>query len=300
MKFIPDAIGRKIAQQRLLASKNSPKILFGAGVIGMVGSTLLACRATLKLDEVLETAQRDMHIANAMEHETYSETDRKKDKAIILTRGIGNVAKLYAPSVLLGAASIGCLTKSHNLLQERNLALTAAYAVVDGAFNRYRERVIDRYGEEVDRNLRYESEAVDIIDEETGKLIATSNVIDGPGSAYARFFDKESSSSWSRDPGVNIYFLRSSQTYCNDRLRARGHIFLNEVYDELGLCHTAAGAVVGWRWNKDSGDDCVDFGIWDDTYNDVNNFFNGREGSILLDFNVDGVIYDKLEEIERG
>lgn len=300
MKIIPDAIARKIAQQGFLASQNSPQILFGVGVVGMVGSTVLACRATLQLDRVLAKTQNDMHVANTLEDDDYSEVDRKKDKAVILTRGVGSVVKLYAPSVLLGAASVGCLTKSHNLLQDRNVALTAAYAAIDGAFARYRDRVVDRYGEDVDRDIRYESEEIDIIDEETGKVVSTTRVTDTPGSAYARFFDEISSSNWSRDPDINLLFLRTVQNYCNDRLRSRGHMFLNEVYDELGLCHTQAGAVVGWRWNTGSGDDHIDFGIWEGTHEVVNDFFNGREGSILLDFNVDGVIYDKLKELPRG
>ncbi len=310
MKFIPDAIARKVAQQRFLASTNSPQILFGVGVIGMVGSTVLACRATLKLEEVLDVIERDKHkAASAKElvdsvvtsnHISYTEHEYRKDLAIISVRGVGSIVKLYTPSVLLGGVSIACLTKSHTILKERNLALTAAYAVVEGAFTRYRERVIDRYGEEVDRDLRYEVEDVDIIDPESGKLISTTQVIDGPGSAYARFYDEISSINWSPDPDINLLFLRTVQNYCNDRLKARGHVFLNEVYDELGLSHTKAGAIVGWRWLKRSGDDHIDFGIWDGIYETVNEFFNGREGSILLDFNVDGIIYDKLNETERG
>lgn len=310
MKFIPDAIGRKFAEQGLLASQNSPQILFGAGVVGMVGSTILACRATLKLEDVLDAIETDKSKAKQVkelvetgqtpEGTTYTENEYRKDLAVISIRGVGSIVRLYAPSVLLGAASIAALTKSHTLLKDRNLALTAAYAAVEGAFNRYRERVIDRYGEDVDREIRYESEQIDIIDEETGKLISTTRVTDAPGSAYARFYDSVSSHNWSPDPDINLLFLRSVQNYCNDRLKARGHIFLNEVYDELGLSHTKAGSVVGWRWNKNSGDDFVDFGIWDGTQEVVNDFFNGREGAILLDFNVDGVIYDKLDESERG
>lgn len=310
MKFIPDAIGRKFAQQGFLASQNSPQILFGAGVVGMMGSTLLACRATLKLEDVLDSIEADKHQAlqvktlvaagEGPKNTTYTENEYRKDLAVISVRGVGNIVKLYAPSVILGAASIAALSKSHNLLQERNLALTAAYMAVDRAFTQYRERVVDRYGEDADRDLRYESEEIDIIDDETGKVVSTTRVINGPGSAYARFYDEVSSLNWSPDPDINLLFLRSQQNWCNDRLRSRGHMFLNEVYDELGLSHTKAGSVVGWRWNVGSGDDYIDFGIWDGSQETVNDFFNGREGSILLDFNVDGVIYDKLEERERG
>lgn len=304
MKFIPDTIARKVAGQQLLASKNSPRILFVGGVVGMVGSTVLACRATLKLEETLSQIEGEKNRAHQVKHHVdspdykgdakYPDSELKRDLTIISIRGVGSIAKLYAPSVVLGAVSVAALTKSHNILQDRNLAITAAYTAIDAAFQRYRERVIDRYGEEVDRDMRFESEEVDIIDE-NGKLISTTRVVDDPGTAYSRFFDEYSSSSWSPDPDINLLFLRSQQTWLNDRLRSRGHVFLNEVYRELGLSDTKAGAVAGWRWNKNSGDDFIDFGIWDGTNEAVNDFFNGREGAILLDFNVDGIIYDKLE-----
>lgn len=307
MKFLPDAIGRKLGEQELLASANAPKALFVGGVVGMVGSTVLACRATLKLEGVLEEIEADKdkarQVYELVEEEggttssgqTYTEKEYKRDLTVITVRGVGRIATLYAPAVLLGSASIFALTKSHNLLQDRNLALTAAYAAVDGAFKRYRERVVDRFGEEVDDELKYEHEVLDVVDDETGEVVAEMHVVGAPGSAYARFFDEISSRNWSQDPEINLLFLRTVQNYCNDRLHARGHIFLNEVFDELGLSHTPAGSLVGWRWKKDSGDDYVDFGIWDGVRGEViSDFFNGREGAILLDFNVDGIIWDKI------
>lgn len=307
MKFIPDALGRKIGSSSLLASEKAPKVLFVGGVVGMVGSTVLACRATLKLEEVLDEIEHNKSVAMATKDRvdnpqqdtgsvTYSDKEYQRDLHIINVRGVAAIAKLYAPAVLLGAASICALTKSHNLLQDRNLALTAAYAAVDGAFNRYRERVIDRFGQEVDDELRYDSEQIDIVDEETGEVLSSVRVTDAPGSAYKRWYDKESSPNWSQWPDVNMTFLRNVQNWSNDRLKAKGHLFLNEVYDALGLSHTTAGAVVGWRWDKNSGDDFVDFGILDGE--NINEFFNGREGAILLDFNVDGVIYNLIEEQE--
>lgn len=305
MKFIPDSFGRMIGARSLTASENAPKVLFVGGVVGMVGSTVLACRATLKLEEVLDNIEHNKHSAEDAKEQvdsgqagdaTYSDSEYRRDLAIISARGVGSIVKLYAPSVILGGVSIAALTKSHILLRDRNLALTAAYAAIDTAYTRYRERVIARYGEEVDRELRYEIEQVDIVDEETGKVITTNIVVDAPGSPYARWFDQESSRNWGPDPSVNLYFIRTVQTYANDRLRARGHVFLNEVYDDLGLAHTTAGAIVGWRWRKGSGDDYIDFGIGDHTREDLDDILNGREGSILLDFNVDGPIHKLIEE----
>jgi hypothetical protein len=308
MRFVPDAVGRKLGEQGLLASEHAPKALFVGGVVGMVGSTVLACRATLKLEGVLDEIEADKEKAKEVYElveeeggttksgQTYSHSEYRRDVAIITTRGIGRIAKLYAPSLVLGSASIFALTKSHSILQDRNLALTAAYAAVDGAFTRYRGRVVDRFGQEVDDELRYDSEQIDEADEETGEVTSRTVVTDAPGSAYARFYDQDSSQNWSPNRDVNMMFLRQVQTYANDLLRMRGHVFLNEVFSELGLSHTRAGAVVGWRWNKDSGDDYIDFGIWKGRGEEVKDFFNGREDAILLDFNVDGVIADKIDE----
>ena len=310
MKFVPDAIGRKLGEQGLLASEKAPQILFVGGVIGMVGTTVLACRATLKLEGVLDEIESNKHQAEEVKRlvdeaggstesgQTYTDKEFKRDVYVISVRGVGKIARLYAPALLLGGVSIVALTKSHHILQDRNVALTAAFAAVDGAFNRYRARVVDRFGEEVDQELRYDSEIVEIVDEETGEVDSRLVATGAPGSAYARFYDEHSSRNWSKDPHINMLFLSTVQSFCTDRLRSRGHLFLNEVYSELGLSHTPAGAVVGWRWNKESGDDYVDFGIWERDGTTVSDFFNGREGAILLDFNVDGVIWDKINPEE--
>lgn len=308
MKLVPTAISRKVASQQLLASEHSPKILFGVGVVGMIGSTILACRATLKLESVLDEIEYTKNKAHAAKEQvdtgaaegvTYPDKEYRRDLALVSIQGVGKIAKLYAPAVVVGGISIACLTKSHNMLQDRGAALAAAYTAVSGAFDNYRERVIEKYGEEEDRKLRYDSETVDIVDEETGEITTTTRAIDAPGAAYARWFDEYSSRVWSRDPDINLLVLRNVQNRMNDRLQLKGHVFLNEVYDALGMSHTKAGAIVGWRYGSDFGDGFIDFGIWEGDNPAVIDFFNGREGAVLLDFNVDGVIFDKLGGEDR-
>jgi hypothetical protein len=303
MKLIPTSVSRAVGKQSLNLEKNAPNLLFAAGVVGMIGSTVLACRATLKLDAEVtkiegDIVAADMIAENADKHndQEYTEQEKAQDKAHAYTMGAIRIARLYGPSVVLGAASIACLTKSHNLLQQRNAALTAAYIAVERAFASYRERVVEKYGEEEDRNLRYDAEEVVFIDEK-GKTTSELRVGPDGASQYARFFD-EYSSSWNHDPAINLLFLKSQQQYANDKLHARGHLFLNEVYEELGLGHTAAGSIVGWVIS-DVGDNFVDFGLFD-AHAQMRDFVNGREGSVLMDFNVDGLIWDKIDERNRG
>lgn len=296
MKFVPEVIGRQIARNSLQLQKASPEVLFGVGIIGLVGSTVLACRATLKVDTVMEEAKDKLDLAKNLEHEDYSEKDRSRDISLIYFQSGVKVVKLYAPAVIVGVASIYALRTSHNILTRRNLALTAAYSALDKGFNQYRARVIDKYGEDEDRNFRYGSEVVEIVDPETNKKKKVTRVGSDDPSIYARFFDP-TSSSWSKEPEYNMIFLQCQQNYANDMLHSRGHVFLNEVYDMLGVPRSQAGAVVGWLLSKHGEtDNFINFGVFDGREQVARDFVNGREGAILLDFNVDGVIFDKLDE----
>lgn len=312
MNLIPEAVTRAVAGQVLLTRKHSPTILFGVGLSSMVGSTIMACRATLKLESVLDTIENDKHrIADVKERvdsgkvpegTVYTDEEVANDLHITSVQGVVKIIKLYAPAVILGGVGIFCLTKSHNILQERNVALTAAYVAVEQAFSKYRERVRDRFGPELDRELRFGFEEVEIIDEETGKVVQGYRAEYGDPGMYARWFDKESSSSWNKREyeEYNWMFLRQQQNWCNDLLKARGYLFLNDVYSSLGMRTTSPGALVGWIYMRDNpnGDNCVDFGCWE-TKDVPLAFHNGVEGAILLDFNVDGVIWDKLDELNE-
>ena len=292
--------------------KHSPEILMGLGIIGTVTSTVLACKATTKISQIAEKKEEEVkkvHECLESEEYEYTEEDSKKDLTIIYTKTGMEYVKLYAPSVILGALSIGSIISSHNIMKGRNIALAAAYTAVDSGFKKYRKNVVERFGDEVDKELRYNIKAKQIetttIDkngkEKTKKetVLDIENPLEGI-SEYARFFD-ECSSYHKKDPEYNLMFLRRQQDYANEMLKSRKHLFLNEVYDMLGIPRTKAGQVVGWVYNENNpnGDNYVDFGIYDLSQNKKQNerkiaFVNGYEYSILLDFNVDGVIYDKI------
>ncbi len=289
----------------LKAIKHSPEILAGVGVVGVVGSLVLACKATTKLSDVLEESKEQLDkikevAADPAYEEKYSQDDAKKDTTITYVQTAMKVTKLYAPSVILCASSLGCLLASNNILKKRNAALSAAYMTVDKSFKEYRKRVADRFGEEVEKEIRYNIKAEEItkVDEDGNEVTETVKVMDGTDdpnsySDYARFFD-ESCAAWQNDAEYNLTFLKAQQQYANDLLKAKGRLFLNEVYRMLGIDETKAGQVVGWVYNPDNptGDNFVDFGIYNMQRERVRAFVNGYEPNILLDFNVDGVIWD--------
>lgn len=289
----------------LKAIKHSPEILAGVGVVGVVGSLVMACKATTKLSDILEDSKEQLDkikevAADPAYEEKYSQDDAKKDTTITYVQTAMKVTKLYAPSVILCASSLGCLLASNNILKKRNAALSAAYMTVDKSFKEYRKRVADRFGEEVEKEIRYNIKAEEItkVDEDGNEVTETVKIMDGTDdpnsySDYARFFD-ESCAAWQNDAEYNLTFLKAQQQYANDLLKARGRLFLNEVYRMLGIDETKAGQVVGWVYNPDNptGDNFVDFGIYNMQRERVRAFVNGYEPNILLDFNVDGVIWN--------
>ena len=295
----------------LILKKNSPKILMSVGIAGSVVSTVLACKATLKVKNILDEKNETVEqIHNCVEDETvdYNEEDKKKDLTILYAQTGVKLAKLYLPSIALGALSIASIISGYKILNKRNVALAAAYTVVDKGFKNYRKNVVERFGKEVDRELRHNIKAKQIeekyIDKDGNEKTRKKKVYEisedkkpGEGiSEYAKFFDEWNSDEHSKDPEYNLMFLRKQQDYANEVLKHQGYLFLNEVYDMLGIPRTQAGQVVGWIYdeNNPTGDNYVDFGIYDLHDQQKRDFVNGLERNILLDFNVDGVIYDKI------
>lgn len=297
-KFVPKPVARQIGRTTLKAKKHSPEILFGAGVVGVVTTAVLASRATLKVDGILsehEQKMKDINEVFGQNRPDYSEQDFIKDKVVVKTRTAMDLAKLYSLPAGVGLLTVSCFAGGQVVLNKRNAALVAAYAGLEKGFAEYRDRVIAELGVEKDQTFRYETEKAQVISKD-GKDTTKSETKQVPAefkghSIYARFFD-EHSKSWESNAEYNRVFLHCQQQYANDMLRVRGHLFLNEVYDMLGLERTKPGAVVGWVWGN--GDNYVDFGVFSDKSDRIRDFVNGREASILLDFNVDGVIYDKI------
>lgn len=286
--------------------KHSPEILVVAGIVGAVASAVMACKATTKLSEITEESKAHLDaIHTAMENPEsmpdgdYSEDDGKKDLTIVYAQTAGKIIKLYAPSIILGTLSIGAILTSNNMLRKRNMALATAYAAVDKSFKEYRSRVVERFGEELDRELKYNirKEQVEetIVDENGEEKTVTKEVevVDSSAiSDFARFYD-DGCLGWTKDPEMNLMFLRRQQDAANDRLKDKGYLFLNEVYEMLGIQRSKAGQSVGWIYDKDNVYK-IDFGIYD-THKEANrNFVNGYERTILLDFNVDGDILDMM------
>ena len=288
--------------------KNSPEILLGAGIVGFVGTIVLACSATCKADEVLEFHRRKIkdinnakEIADAdLEGEMSHDIELyRQDKAIRYLKTTGSLAKLYAPTIAVGTLSLACILTSRNIMQKRYLGVVAAYNGLSAAFEEYRKRVRDEYGEGLDKHFRYGTTYEELpVYDENGKKTKEKEQVEKtetgmviPNDDSCRFFDS-SNPNWDKNPTFSMMWLRGQQNILNDILHTRGHVFLNEVYDALGFPHTPQGAVLGWIDGE--GDNCIDFGLYDPNKENVRRFVNGVDNVIMLEFNHDGVIWDKI------
>ena len=283
--------------------KRSPEILVAVGVVGTVVSAVMACKATTKINTILDETKEQLDKIHEYAGipdvaEKYNAEDAKKDTAIVYAQAGVKLAKLYAPAVGLGILSISSILVSNNILRKRNMAISAALAAATQDFKDYRNRVIERFGKEVDHQLRYNIKAEEIeetITDEKGKekkVKKSIEVADPNASGYVKYFTR-SNPYWEEDSSYVEMFLRSQQNYANDKLKATGHLTLNDVYDMLGFHDSKAGMVVGWIYDLDhpNGDNYVEFDV-----KKVNlpNEQGGYEEAYAIDFNVDGNIYNEM------
>jgi hypothetical protein len=282
--------------------KHSPEILVVAGIAGTVVSAVLACKATTKVAEILDETKGTLDTIHegmetgAINGQEYTNEDGKKDTVVVYAQTGMRLAKLYGPAIILGTLSITSILASNNILRKRNVALGAAYAAIDKSFKEYRGRVIERFGEQVDTELKYGIKAKKFeeieVDPETGKekKVKKTVMVADPNlqSDYAVYFDSKSRN-YETNPDYNRMFLKAQQAFANDKLQTRGHLFLNEVLDDLDLPRTPAGQIVGWT--KDGPDGYVNFRIVEVERETE----DGRhEPALLLDFNVEGNIWEKM------
>lgn len=316
---ILNGLTRTVSRAGLQLKKHSPEILVATGIVTGIAGAITACKATTKLSAILDESKdtiEEIHetVAKIEAGEVvkyrcedgtvaeYKAEDSKKDLTIVYAQTGLKLAKLYGPSILLGAISITSILAGHNIMRKRNAGLAAAYMVLDKSFKDYRGRVVERFGKELDRELKYniKTEEVEevVVDEKGNEAVVKKAVQVVDPNTYSEYavIWHEGNTGWTKDANYNRMYLQRQQAYFSDKLRLNGHVFLNEVYDALGFPRTKAGNIVGWIYDEKNpiGDNFVDFGIFD--LNDPNkiDFVNGYERSIILDFNVDGPILDLI------
>lgn len=319
MNKFTQIITRTIGDAKMFLGEHAPEILTGIGVVSVVAGTVMACKATLKLDDILEEAEKDVkRIQDGVENEgiEYSEDDADKDRTVVVVRTAGKIVKNYAVPASMIVLGLTCVLLSHKILRSKNAALVASYSALQAAYTAYRQRVIEKEGPEADDYYRTGIKKVMReelkVNEKTGSeetVLVEHEEVDRSyigkdgyllGSPYARIFDADHSTEYDiHDPlnDANFAFLRIQEGNFNQKLQRDGHVFLNDVLKELGFKVCPEGQLAGWYVDKNgfapNGDGYISFGI--------RNCYENPECAdlkepgefkrkIVLDFNVDGNI----------
>jgi hypothetical protein len=303
LNTIKMAVTSTAAEKTFLLGKHSPKILFAVGTAGFVGTVVLACRATMKLPKILDEYEYEIaEMKTALDAGEHGITQAEYDKAVRSEKfhTVGKVLKLYAIPVGVGALSIGALTGSHIVLSKQNAGLLATVKALETGYNQYRARVVADLGEEKDKEYAhgYKTEEVTETLSDGSTKVTKKKIYDPNGlSPFATMFSRETSSQFSDIPGENQLLLEMRQGWMTQKLQAQGHLFLNEAREMLGMLPVPEGQIVGWLSERhpDHKDGYINLGIFDaNTSDDVRRFLNYECDEVMLDFNVDGTIWDKI------
>ena len=283
----------------LVGRKYSPEILTAVGIVGFITSSVMASKSTLKVEKTLDEGKFEIDMIREqkeLQGDKYPDIHYKKDLTRAYVGLTVDLARLYGPAVTLTLGSTACVIGAHGIMQKRNVALVAAYKTIETAFGEYRKRVVEDLGVNKDREYRYGTRTDEVEKKNGEKEQVILYGDEREPSGYARYF-RDDNPNWANTPEFNMFFLKQQQNWLNDVLHSRGHVFLNEVYDRLDIPRSQAGAVVGWAvTTDDTGDNFIDFGLdFFDLQVAERNFVSGRKPSILLDFNVNGVIFNLLK-----
>jgi len=295
----------KLGRQVLTGKKHAPLILFAVGTVGVVTAAVIACRATLKLEEVLDEADNNItELKDRRDSEDMTEKEFSRAASKVYFKAGAKIAGMYAPAALLLAGSIAALTGSHVMLTNRYAGMVSAYAALDKGFKAYRERVVEKLGKDQDQEFRYGTQELEIVEEAadgSGPVVKTiKRAAPTADTIYARWFDS-GSNMWNKEAALNYVFLKSQEEHWNYRLGLKGYVTLNEVYENLGLPRKKFGQIVGWTKDahqRGTGDGYISFGIFEGKTEGARDFINGWNSSVLLDFNVDGNILDEIDKHE--
>lgn len=285
-------IQQMVGSVKLGAKRNAPELLLGLGLVTGTASIVLTGKASVKAKALTDGVQnKKLQLSGQFEVDCLTEEEFKNELRSVYIKYALDLAKEYAVPVSLYAATVASVFASYKIQKNRQIALSTALAACTTAYTTLLGKL--KMGAEHGLTAKEVIDGCEVIqngvDENGEPIYEKSQGEPVNDSLYKVRFDNYSTC-WEKDKFQNESTLRSEECWANDRLRLQGYLFLNDVYDRLGLPRTKAGQIVGWIKGS-NGDGFVDFGIVDaETYADVRFDYNAFD----LEFNVDGDILTKF------
>lgn len=294
MRYVPKGLTRLGSRQLLKLQKNAPTIMVVSGVVGFGVTAVLAAKATRNIDPIIEDHAKQR--VGISENVLLDNRAEQRQLVKLYANTTLELGKLYAPTLVVGTLSAGSVLYGHRILKGRHLATMAAYTGLMEQYKSYRERVAETLGHELEREIH--DGAVGKWEEDPNHpgeyKMKAKKLEEAQKGNYLRPFFDESNDNWTTDPTSNYLFLKGVQSHMNRVLDIKGHVFLFEVYDALGIPRTKETIVTGWLRDNSNGDGYIDFGFMTDKSPEAAMFRNGAERCVRLNFNIDGVIWDLI------
>ena len=247
-----------IKTSKKFLGKHSPEILTGIGITGMLTTTILAVKGTPKALKLIEIKKDEL------------QTDELTPLEIIKVAW-----KPYLPAIGVCIPSIACLVGASTIHYKRNAALATAYAISERTLTRYRDKVIETFGERKEKQI-HEKIAQDELDK--NKVSDSQIIITSKGNTLCQ--DSLSGRYFKCD----IDTIKKAVNKLNRDLTYQHYISLNEFYYEIGLDGTKTGGQIGWN---------LDHGLIEPIFNTC--LADNDEPCIVIDFAVcPGYDFDKL------
>lgn len=283
--------------------KAAPGLMITCGIAGVAVGSYKAAQVTPMAKEAIAEfkATRDA----IEQHEEDPEAKRECIKAGYRSLG-STLLHAYAKPVLFVTGGTALILGGHGIVSKKLATTTASLISTDRIFRNYRNNVIEDQGEEADFRYRTGVKTVNVETVEQDvrgrkrKVNKEYDVLEElVNDPFLKLFD-ESNPNFTKNPTRNLDFLRQQVDFLNRRLVAEGFVSLNDVLYQLGYNRCAEGSIYGWFYDPDN-PNChneIDIGIKDIRRKTIQNAINGYEPVILLNFNVDGLIINKLPKFK--
>lgn len=197
---------------------NSPSILSGLAISGVVTTAYLTYRATQR--SVLEI----------MEHPDAPETAKERFEL---------TWQNYIPAAASGIVTIGCIVGSSHISTRRGAAAQAAFVLSERAYHEYRDKVITEIGANRDAKIRDE-----IAEDRVKQNPPPENVVFLHGDVIC--MELYTGRYFKSDPET----LKRTENELNAQLLKHDRMSLGDFQEMLGLPPTSASHDLGWHADR--------------------------------------------------
>lgn len=212
------ALQNIVYSSKLYLKQHSSTILTCISAVGVIATSLLTAKATIKVFEIVNEEECEM------------KRDLTKKELVAVA------APVYIPAIIMGASTIACIFGANILNKKQQALLSSAYMLANNSFKEYKNKLKGLYGEKTHNKI------IDSIVAEKTKDVHINANLENDDSEPMLFYDEYSGQYFE----TTTEQVLSAEYHLNRNYTLRGYATLNEFYEFLGLEPTEYGDILGW------------------------------------------------------